>query len=130
MPSRVGELLVNEETPLEYLEHCLLEAAYLHNSTTNRAAAQAKAEIERRQLKRKIDDYERDKRDRINAQKFQRELVDRQLELVEKQLEGGANQLRVAMHAKWAAVACAIAIGTLAAIDLAGLVIDSVNVTN
>ena len=123
MPRNVWEIPINSETSRENLELCLIEAERTSDPNVQKAAARAKAEIERREQQKQDERFNAESKERVKALRVQEKLVDRQIDAQEKwmvqQLQVAKDQAKTArgaeQAAKWSAVAT-VAIAILTAI--------------
>lgn len=123
MPRNVWEIPINSETSREDLERCVLAAERSSDINIQRAAAEARAELWRREQQAWTDRFNAESEERVKAQRFQEAQVTRQIEAQENSME---QQLVVAekqagtaesaaQAARWSAVAT-VAIAVLTAV--------------
>ena len=123
MARKVMEIEINSETTPQDLELCVHAADRSSDSNLERIAANARAEKYRRSRQDSRDLFNAESRERVNAQKVQAALVERQIKAQEKwmaqQLEVAKDQAKTTKGAeraaKWSAVAT-IAIAILTAV--------------
>ena len=126
MARSVYETPINSETPREHLELCLIKAERTSDTNVQKAAARARAELQRREELEQKERLVIESKERVEAQRFQEGLIEKQIEAQEKwmvqQLEVAKDQVNTArgaeQAAKWSAVA-AVAIVVLTAILVA-----------
>ena len=114
MPRQIYEIQINDETSEEDLHRCVVETTHTSDSNVSRVAAQAHAELARRERAEWRERFNAESRERVNAQQFQQGQMDKQLDVVNQQ----AKTARHAMRAAWAAAFAAIAIAIISAISL------------
>ena len=107
---------VNSESTREHLERCLIEAEHSSDVNVQNAAAQARAELSRREQQEREERFNAESAERVKAQQFQEgqntRLIEAQKKLMQQQLDIAKG---AATAAKWSAVA-AMAIVALTAI--------------
>ena len=84
MPRNVWEIEINEETPREDLELCVIAAERTRDLNIQKAAARARAELWRREQQTWIERFNAESKERVQAQKFQEAQVTRQIEAQDK----------------------------------------------
>ena len=105
---------INEETSEEDLHRCIIEAGHRDDRNMVRAAADAQAELTRRDKAEWERRFNAESRERVNAQKFQQGQADKMLDVAGKQ----ATSARHAMIAAWAAAVATVAIAVISAVSL------------
>ncbi len=93
---------INSETTRDHLELCLIEAEHSSDANVQKAAAEAKTELWRRDQQEWADRFAAQESARVKSQKFQDGQMAKQLDVAEKQSNS-------AKHAAWAAWASALA---------------------
>ncbi len=68
MARNVWDIPINEDTSREDLERCILSAAHTSDSNVTRAAADARAELARREREEWETRFNAESKERINAQ--------------------------------------------------------------
>lgn len=117
MAKHVWKIPINDETSEEDLHRCIIEAGRTSDPNVMRAASNAAAELARRERKEWRVRLEFESKERINAQKFQQDQMDKQLRVAGEQ----ATAARRAMWAAWAAAIATISIAVFSAISLVGM---------
>ncbi len=123
MPRHVLNIEINSETAREELEQCVLAAEHSNAINIQMAAAQARAELWRREQQAWTERFNAESKERVKAQRFQEAQVTRQIEAQEnsmgQQLVVAEKQAgtagSAAQAARWSAVAT-VAIAVLTAV--------------
>ena len=113
MPQHPWQTEVNSETPLEELLWCIKAADHSRDPNTQKTAAKARAELQRRDQQEWEERFKAESKERVKSLRVQEKLVDRQIEAQEKwmvqQLDVAKDQAKTARGAeraaKWSAVA-------------------------
>ncbi|MCZ6849775.1 MAG: hypothetical protein O7F75_13135 [Alphaproteobacteria bacterium] len=119
MAGQVYDIEVNSETPREDLERCIGTAEHTSNVGVQRVAAQAKAEIARRELSLVSERLNAEEKARVRERKFQeaenKKMIEAQESLMGQQLEVAQEQTEAAKGsaraAKWSAIATIVIAG-------------------
>ncbi len=132
MPRNVWEIPIDADTPREDLELCAIAAERTSDPNIQRVAAQARAELWRREQQAWIERLNAERKERVQAQRFQEAQITRQIEaqenLMGQQIEvakeqgNAANkQVRIgwlSAGAAFLAAIAAIALAVMAYINL------------
>ena len=89
-PKHGYEIPRNEETPESDLHRCIIEAISSSDPNVVRAAAEATAELARRQSVEWKERFNAESRERVKGQQFQQAQTERQLDVAEKQLDAAS----------------------------------------
>ena len=132
MARKAYEIEINRETSREDLEFCAQSADRTSDVNTQRAAAQAKAELWRRKQLVWAERFNAESAERIKAQQFQaaqaekqieaqKGLMHQQLEVAKEQAEAAKSAAEAAQQSAKATVALVVVTAILAVIGVATL---------
>ena len=87
MARRAYEIPINSETTQDDLELCIFEAQHTSDPNSQKAAAKASAEIERRKQQALSERFNAESKERVKSQQFQEAQITRQIQAQEKMME-------------------------------------------
>ena len=114
MARNVWDIPINEDTSREDLERCILSAAHTSDSNVTRAAADARAELARREREEWATRFDAQESARVKAQQFQAGQMAEQLKVAQEQSKAA----RRAAWAAWASALVAVGLLVLTAIQI------------
>lgn len=128
MPRHAWEVEINDETPREDLEWCVIAAERTSDSNAVKAAARARAELWRREQEAWAERLNFESKERVKAQRFQEAQMAKQIEsqnrLMGQQLDIAKSAAGAAKISAWAATALVIVTAILAGTELATLLLE------